>query len=321
MTRKFWNKNNLGLLNETTGYHKIASLLPWVGANNSVLRVSGQFGGEAAFAVLDLFVSTRPSPPILVTGPAYGNLTAAKAYGDIAVYYNSDVPSYDVYLTSTKQFGSWDLSVEGSSGNVLLEPSSSNTASPSGTLQTPSTLSSLFSSTETSSNLTSFTTSIACSNVAAAGTVTIANTDPFFSNKDWAPWTPAIDSNATLTVSYARACSTNKRATVEYSLQMTFSSTAQSASITLPPAHVVNTRLLRPRYFRNPPDPTFLRTISRYLNRCQLQASPWATSLQIVRRLGYSFSSQISFRVFGRVLEIYRTSWLESELIISFAII
>lgn len=235
LTRKYWNTYNLGLTNETAGYHKIASL----GANNSVLRVSGQFGGEAAFALLDLHISTRPSPPVTITGTAYGNLTAAKAYGDVAVFYNSNASSYDVYLSSTKQFGSWDLSVEGSFGNVLLEPSSANTASPPGTLQTPSTLSSLFSSTETSSNLSSFATSISCSNLATAGSVTIAGTDPFFSNKDWASWMPAIDSNATLTVSYARACSTNKRATVEYSLQMAFAASAQTASITLPATHLV----------------------------------------------------------------------------------
>jgi hypothetical protein len=239
LTRKYWNKYNLGLINETTGYHKIASMLTWVGANNSVLRVSGQFGGEASFAMLDLCISTRPSPPLSVTGSAYGNLAAAKAYGDIAVYYDSNAASYDVYLTSTKQFGSWDLSIEGSSGNSLLEPSSSNTAAPSGTLQTPSTLSSLFSITETSSNLMSMTTSIACSNLATTGTVTVAGTDPLFSNKDWAAWTPTADSNATLTTNYARFCSTNKRATVEFSVQLVFAVTAQTASISLPLGHVI----------------------------------------------------------------------------------
>jgi hypothetical protein len=241
LTRKYWNKYNLGLINETTAYHKIASMLTWVGANNSVIRVCGQFGGEAAFAVLDLYISTRPSPPIYVTGVAYGNVASAKAYGDIAIFYNSNASVYDVYLTSTKQFGSWDLSVEGTSGNVLFEPSSSNTAAPVGTLQNPSTLSRLFSTTETSSNLTSMTTSIACSNLSTAGTVTIAGTDPLYSNKDWVDWTPtASDSNLTLVVNYARACSTNRRATLEFSVQMAFAASSGTTSITLPSGQVVN---------------------------------------------------------------------------------
>ncbi|GAQ92649.1 hypothetical protein KFL_010840010, partial [Klebsormidium nitens] len=133
LTQKYWNKYNLGLINETTGYHKVATLLPWIGANNFVLRLSGQFGGEAAFAVLDMYISTRPTP-LTVSGTAYGNLAAAKAYGDVAIYLESS-SNYSVYLSSTKQFGSWDLSVEGNSGNVLLEPSASNTAAPTGTLQ------------------------------------------------------------------------------------------------------------------------------------------------------------------------------------------
>lgn len=90
------------------------------------------------------------------------------------------------------------------------------------------------------------TTSIACSNIACnnlstAGTVTIAGTDPLYSNKDWFSWSPTTsDSNVTLTVSYARACSTNKRATLEFSVQMAFAASSGTTSISLPSGHVVN---------------------------------------------------------------------------------
>jgi hypothetical protein len=180
LTRKYWNKYNLGLINETTGYHKLATLLPWTGANNSVLRVSGQFGGEAAFTVLDLYISTRPTP-LTVSGTAYGNVAAAKAYGDIAVYLESS-SNYSVYLSSTKQFGSWDLSVEGSSGNILLEPSASNTSSPTGTLQTPSILSQLNVTTELSTKVTTMSTGLSCSNLTAAGTFSLGSLAGSYSN-------------------------------------------------------------------------------------------------------------------------------------------
>ncbi|GAQ89844.1 hypothetical protein KFL_005680130 [Klebsormidium nitens] len=180
LTRKYWNKYNMGLINETTGYHKIATLLPWTGANNSVLRLSGQFGGEAAFAVLDMYISTRPTP-LTVSGTAYGNLAAAKAYGDIAIYLETS-SNYSVYLSSTKQFGSWDLSVEGSSGNVLLEPSASNTAAPTGTLQTPSPLSQLNISTELSTKVTTLSTNLSCSNLTAAGTFSLGPLTGSYSN-------------------------------------------------------------------------------------------------------------------------------------------
>jgi hypothetical protein len=195
MTRKYWNKSNLGLINETTGFHKIATLLNFTGANNSVLRLSGQFGGEAAFAVIDMYVSTRPSPPISVTGTAYGSVAAAKTYGDIVVYLEAD-STYSVYLSSTKQFGSWDLSIEGSSGNVLLEPSSTNTAAPTGTLQTPSSLSQLVTTSETTTGTTTF----ACSNVTVNSAAT-TNTVPM------AVYTPSLGTGQYLLKTFGTAAS------------------------------------------------------------------------------------------------------------------
>jgi hypothetical protein len=175
LPRKYWSKYNLGLINTSTGYQKIATMQAFVGANNSVLRISGQFGGEASFAVIDMYVSTRPSPPISVTGTAHGKISAAKAYGDIVVYLESD-STYSVYISTTKQFGSWDLSVEGNSGNVLLEPSSTNTTAPTGTLQTPSSLGQLAVTTETATGVTTFSGSVTCTGLTSTSGLNITST-------------------------------------------------------------------------------------------------------------------------------------------------
>jgi hypothetical protein len=208
-TQKYWNKYNLGLVNATTGYQEIATLLGFVGANNSVLRISGQFGGEASFAVIDMYVSSRPSPPISVSGTAYGSLAAAKAYGNVVLYLEAD-SSYSVYLSTTKQSGSWDLSIEGNSGNILLEPSSTNTAAPTGTLQTPSSLSQLVVTTQTTTDITTFTTGIATKSLAltTSATTNVKNAISAFA--------PSLGTGQFLLETFGTAQSTNNCAYIGF---------------------------------------------------------------------------------------------------------
>jgi len=89
-------------------------------------------------------------------------------------------------------------------------------------------------------SISAATGAVAIVNGVSAATVTIAGTDPLFSNMNWASWTPvSTDTNVVFTTSYARFAVLNKRAWIEFSFQMAFTASAATTAVTLPTGQTI----------------------------------------------------------------------------------